>query len=205
MIKRPVKAIVTASALMTASAFAIVAHAAPFSTFPLTRPAAVPAECAPHAGGEVSVKPGKEGETLQVKLFGMPKNSDVELFAIQVPEFPFGMSWYIGDVKTDRRGRGFASFKGRFNEETFVVAPDTAPAPLVHHESITDATFNPPTAPIHTYHIGVWFSSPEDAAAAGCPDIVTPFNGEHNAGIQVLNTGLFPDEAGPLLDPTLPE
>ena len=26
----------------------------------------------------------------------------------------------------------------------------------------------------------------------------TPFNGEHNAGIQILNTGTFPDNAGPL-------
>jgi len=27
---------------------------------------------------------------------------------------------------------------------------------------------------------------------------VTPFNGEHNAGIQVLNTSNFPDDFGPL-------
>jgi hypothetical protein len=27
---------------------------------------------------------------------------------------------------------------------------------------------------------------------------VTPFNGEHDAGIQVLNTANFPEEAGPL-------
>jgi hypothetical protein len=27
---------------------------------------------------------------------------------------------------------------------------------------------------------------------------MTPFNGEQNAGIQVLNTSQFPDAAGPL-------
>jgi len=27
---------------------------------------------------------------------------------------------------------------------------------------------------------------------------VTPFNGEHNAGVQVLNTSEFPADAGPL-------
>jgi len=28
--------------------------------------------------------------------------------------------------------------------------------------------------------------------------VVTPFNGEQHAGIQVLNTSTFPDNAGPL-------
>ena len=35
---------------------------------------------------------------------------------------------------------------------------------------------------------------------AGWPNYVTPFNGEHNAGILVLNTGNFTDERGPLFD-----
>jgi hypothetical protein len=57
---------------------------------------------------------------------------------------------------------------------------------------------NPETAPVHTYHLGLWFNSPQDAAAAGCPGAETPFNGEHNAGVQVLNTSNFPDDHGPL-------
>jgi len=48
------------------------------------------------------------------------------------------------------------------------------------------------------YHLGLWFGSPQAAQAAGCPGNVTPFNGEHNAGIQVLNTSNFPDDFGPL-------
>jgi hypothetical protein len=48
------------------------------------------------------------------------------------------------------------------------------------------------------YHLGLWFGSPQTAQAASCPATVTPFNGEHNAGIQVLNTSNFPDDAGPL-------
>jgi hypothetical protein len=48
------------------------------------------------------------------------------------------------------------------------------------------------------YHLGLWFNSPTDAAAAGCPNTVTPFNGEHNAGVQALSTRNFPDQAGPL-------
>jgi len=33
---------------------------------------------------------------------------------------------------------------------------------------------------VHEYHTGVWFNSPTDAAAAGCANAVTPFNGDHD-------------------------
>jgi hypothetical protein len=46
--------------------------------------------------------------------------------------------------------------------------------------------------------LGLWFNSPHDAQQNGCPGGVTPFNGEHNAGIQVLNTSNFDDDKGPL-------
>jgi hypothetical protein len=61
-----------------------------------------------------------------------------------------------------------------------------------------DASENPATPPVHTYHLGLWFNSPADAVAAGCPGNVTPFNGDHTAGIQVLSTRNFPADQGPL-------
>jgi hypothetical protein len=54
------------------------------------------------------------------------------------------------------------------------------------------------TDPVHTFQLGLWFNSPEDAAKAGCPDTVTRFNGEHNAGIQALSTRNSPALEGPL-------
>src|SRR3954451_14232424 len=105
---------------------------------------------------------------------------------------------YQGDIETDGHGRGTGVFVGRFNIETFIVAPGTAPAPVVHSQPIPDAATNPPTGPVHTYHLGLWFNPPDDAAAAGCPSTVTPFNGEHNAGIQVLSTRDRADDQGPL-------
>jgi hypothetical protein len=78
------------------------------------------------------------------------------------------------------------------------VAPGVAPAPSVFDGPFPDATENPAFAPIQMYHLGLWFNSPEDAKKAGCPATVTPFNGEHNAGVQVLNTANFPADAGPL-------
>jgi hypothetical protein len=52
---------------------------------------------------------------------------------------------------------------GRFNIETFIVAqpPGGQPAPVVHNQPpFPDASTNPATEPIHTYHLGLWFGSP---------------------------------------------
>ena len=38
----------------------------------------------------------------------------------------------------------------------------------------------------------------EYAASVGCPNSVIPFNGNHTAGIEVLNTADFPEDLGPL-------
>jgi hypothetical protein len=78
------------------------------------------------------------------------------------------------------------------------VAPGPGPAPVIHSSPIPDAATNPATAPVHMYHVGLWFDSPLAASAAGCPANVTPFNGEHNAGIQALSTRQFPNDQGPL-------
>lgn len=56
-----------------------------------------------------------------------------------------------------------------------------------------DGTPGPATEPIHTYHLGLWFNSPQDAQKAGGPGTVTRFNGEHNAGVQVLGKNPTPN------------
>jgi hypothetical protein len=118
---------------------------------------------------------------------------------IQVPNAPFGLSWYQGDVQSDADGDAIQHFRGRFSIETFIVAPDVASAPLVFNDPpFPDAAKNPATGPVQTYHLGLWFNSPADAQKNGCPATVTPFNGEHNAGIQVLNTSNYRDDKGPL-------
>jgi hypothetical protein len=96
---------------------------------------------------------------------------------------------------------------GGLASKRFIIAPGVAPAPQVFTDPpFPDALQNPKTVgpdgqttgPVQTYHLGLWFNSPDDARAAGCPDTVTPFNGEHNAGIQVLNTSTFRNDKGPL-------
>jgi hypothetical protein len=155
--------------------------------------------CVQSAEGRVTLNALGIFESMHIEVSGLPPKTDFDVFLIQVPTAPFGMAWYQGDIETDGNGNGVADFAGRFSIETFVVAPGTAPAPRVFTETpFPDAKQNPATGPIHTYHIGIWFNSPADAANAGCPGTVTPFNGTHNAGIQVLNTGNFGDLHGPL-------
>jgi hypothetical protein len=157
------------------------------------------ADCLPNAKGRVTVNHLGAVETLHVEVNGLRPNTEYDLFIIQVPNAPFGLSWYQGDIETNNNGRGIGEFIGRFSIETFIVAPGTAPAPVVHDQlPFPDADSNPATAPVHTYHLGLWFNSPQAAKDAGCPDTKTPFNGDHTAGIQVLNTGGFPDDNGPL-------
>jgi hypothetical protein len=168
--------------------------------FDLSRSAAiVKAGCLTEARGKVSVESAGPVEYMRVKVEGLPPNTEFDFFVIQNPNSPFGMSWYQGDIETNAHGVGHGRFIGRFNAETFIVAPGALPAPSVHNNAFPDATLNPPTGPIHTYHLGLWFNSPADAQKAGCPATVTPFNGDHNAGIQVLNTSSFADLQGPLL------
>jgi hypothetical protein len=164
------------------------------------------ASCLPHASADVRIRSIGPVEIMTVRVEGLPPNTDFDFFVIQVPKAPFGLSWYQGDIETNKRGRGEQVFIGRFNVETFIVAPGPAPAPVVFDGPFPNASTNPPTAPVQIYHLGLWFNSPDDAANAGCSNTVTPFNGEHNAGIQVLNTSNFTDDHGPLrdLDPSAP-
>src|SRR5215472_11088656 len=163
--------------------------------------------CLPKASATVQITAAGPVEIMDVVVEGLPANTDFDLFVIQVPRGPFGLSWYQGDIQTDKNGRGHHRFVGRFSIETFAVAPGSAPAPVVFNGPFPDASLNPSFNPIQMYHLGVWFDSPKAAQEAGCPATLTPFNGEHNAGIQVLNTSNFPDDHGPLrnVNPSAPK
>jgi hypothetical protein len=156
--------------------------------------------CLPKASGTVKITPAGSVEIMEVSVQGLPPNTEFDFFVIQVPKSPFGVAWYQGDIETDKNGRGHERFIGRFSIETFAVATGSAPAPVVFNGPFPDASLNPPFNPIQMYHLGLWFGSPQAAQAAGCPATVTPFNGEHNAGIQALNTSNYPDDHGPLRD-----
>jgi hypothetical protein len=140
--------------------------------------------CLPHARGEVTIIPGSQNDLMDVTISGMPSHAEFDLFVIQQPNKPFGVSWYQTDVDANGNGVGHASVRGIFDRETFSVSPGGT------------TTFGP----THQFHIGLWFNDPNLPFKLGCESapVVTPFNGEQHAGIQVLNTAEFPDGAGPL-------
>jgi hypothetical protein len=183
----------------TLAAGTVAAHEGKVTEFDML-PSAGAKTCLPNAKAHVKIKSIGPVEVMSVNLSGMPADTDFDLFVLQKATAPFGVAWYQGDI--DSWGDGNSDthhFIGRFSIETFAVAPGVAPAPVVFDEPpFPDASQNPAFNPIQMYHLGLWFNSPADAVKAGCPGSVTPFNGEHNAGIQVLNTAQFPLDQGPL-------
>jgi hypothetical protein len=197
--RRVVAAVTAVLLLTTGGAFANGPHKSPRISFDMVVSKGA-AACLPHAEAEVKVISNGTAEDMFVFATGLPPKTNFDFFVIQVPQAPFGLAWYQGDVQTDDDGNAFQHFRGRFSIETFIVAPGIAPAPQIFNDSpFPEAAQNPATEPVQTYHLGLWFNSPEDARKAKCPTTETPFNGEHNAGIQVLNTANFPNTAGPLL------
>jgi hypothetical protein len=158
---------------------------------------AVANDCLEGARAHVDVRTTlTDQQIMDITVANAPKNTEFEVFITQQANAPFGVSWYQADFDTNDNGFGEVRAKGIFSEELFAVAPGSVPAPQVDD---ADAQTNPAFAPVHTYHVGLWFGSPEEAAAAGCPDTVTPFDGGgHEAGIQAFSTRNFGALHGPL-------
>jgi hypothetical protein len=157
--------------------------------------------CLPKAYAQVTDHTFGDTENLEVVVHNLAPNTNFDFFIIQVPNSPFGAAWYMGDISTDATGTGVGNFVGRFSSETFIISLGAVPAPNEFPSPpafVPEATGGVKTNPVQMYHLGLWFDTAADAAKAGCPATHTPFNGGHNAGIQVLNTATFPDLQGPL-------
>lgn len=186
------------SALLTASPL-LKAQDRGFNDFTFTMVVSAGAKtCLPNATATVRVTSAGAVDLMDVTVQGLPPKTEFDFFVLQVPKTPFGIAWYQGDIETDKNGRGHQLFIGKFSVETFSFAQGTAAAPVVFNGPFQDASINPAFNPIQMYHLGLWFGSAAAAQAAGCPATVTAFNGEHTAGIQVLNTSNFTDDRGPL-------
>jgi hypothetical protein len=147
--------------------------------FNMVRSAGASSCLSANARGRVTISNLGPVQNMHVEVFSLPANTDFTLFVITTPNAPFVPAWYQGDITTNAQGRGVVDVTGILDDETFIL--------------------NPGPVPVQTDHLGIWFADPADATKAGCPGTVTPFDGDHNAGIQVLNTSNFPDNEGPLL------
>src|SRR5215218_6482920 len=185
-------------ALVLAAVAAAAAFAADNTTsFKMVRSeAAVDNECLKGAKAQVDVRTTPtDNQIMDVTLNHAPKNTEFELFITQQPNSPFGVSWYQADFETNNQGNGEVRARGIFSEELFAFAPGVVKAPQVDK---FDAEKNPAFDPVHTFHLGLWFGSPEEAEDAGCPDTFTAFEGDHQAGIQAFSTRNYPNLKGPL-------
>ena len=189
--------IIAVLSLLVVALGATAAFAGDSTSFKMLRSqTAVANDCLEGARAHVDVKTTvTDQQIMDVTVANAPKNTEFEVFVTQQANAPFGVSWYQADFDTNDNGFGEVRARGIFSEELFALAPGSLPAPQVDD---ADAETNPAFAPVHTYHIGLWFGSPEEAAAAGCPATVTPFDGDHSAGIQAFSTRNFGALHGPL-------
>jgi hypothetical protein len=183
--------------LLVVALAATAAFAGDSTSFKMVRSqAAVTSNCLEDARAHVDVlTTATDQQIMDVSVNHAPKNTEFELFVTQQPNSPFGISWYQADFDTNNHGQGEVRARGIFSEELFAVAPGSVDAPQVDD---LDAKKNPEFKPVHTFHLGLWFGSPEEAKDAGCSDTVTPFDGDHSAGIQAFSTRNFPKLEGPL-------
>lgn len=183
-----------------------VAGAQAASAGPLLRANDLPATCATGGSASITLTPAPNvpriyAEQLKVDVRGLAANTRMHLFMTQVPNNPYGISVYLGDVVTSSTGAASRVFWSRFNAASFLVAEGSAPAPRPH--GAADAGSNPAFKPVHTYHVGLWFASAADAVknGASCAGPATPFSPTHNAGRQVFssrNAANTNDLSGPL-------
>lgn len=168
-------------------------------TFKMVPSSAAISACLPHASATVNVKTVDGGQRMTLEVKGLVPETDYDFFVTQVPAAPFGISWYQSDLHTDRHGNGEAKVRGIFSNETFSISPATVTTNGREGTPQTGATFKA----VNQYHLGLWFNDPKVPFDHGCEPgktspVVTPFNGEQNAGIQVLNTSNFDVNNGPL-------
>jgi hypothetical protein len=182
--------------LLVVALAAAAAYAVDSTSFNMVRSqAAVAGDCLKGAKANVNINTLGGLQNMDVTVNHAPKNTELELFVTQQPNSPFGISWYQADFETNNQGHGEVSARGIFGEELFVFAPGSVKAPQVDK---FDAKKNPAFKPVHTLHLGLWFGSPQEATAAGCPSTKTQFDGDHKAGIQAFSTRNFPALHGPL-------
>jgi hypothetical protein len=136
------------------------------------------AQCIPHAKVtvEVDLQTDRTGrDTFEINASGMPANTAFTVFLIETPGAPFGAAEYIGDFTTDKKGRAHQKLA------------------LIVQEAFASTLVNGKRVRVDLNHVGVWFADPagDDFCFGKGGGPVTPFDGDNEAGAQVLNTAPF--------------
>jgi hypothetical protein len=131
--------------------------------------------CLPHlkARVEVELETDQKGrDEFQISASGLPPRTSFTVFLLEVPAAPFGAAEYIGDFTTDRHGRGHNTFK------------------LIVAEAFSSTIVNGARVRAELNHVGFWFADPadDDVCFGQGQGAVTPFDGDNEAGVQVMNS-----------------
>lgn len=149
------------------------ARHSPSTHLKLTTSNSALAACFPHARADVKVnlttdKIGKD--TFTIRARGLRPRTDFTVFLIEKPAAPFGAVEYIGDFTTDKHGKAHNTFK-LIVEEAFAFNNETQ----VRKELNS---------------VGFWFAdSKADDGCLGAASPVTQFDGDAEAGVQMMNSG----------------
>jgi hypothetical protein len=142
---------------------------------------------------DVLVVRGEQNDALFLHASNLKPGVNFDMFTVQSsslksdgtpdPAFTnFGMAWYQSDVDTRQSGTANVVIRTILLDQIFGFDPR--------------ATL-PPTG---TFHIGIWFNDPKDAAPCGF-DVTkpTPFNGDHTAGpVAMISVPNAQTDLGPL-------
>lgn len=133
------------------------------------------ARCLPKVKVDVSVAletDVKGFDVVDVSVTGGPADTAFTVFLLEVPAAPFGAAEYIGDVFTDKHGKG--------RTELRVIAEEAFSSTLVGRERVRK----------ELGHVGMWFAEPagDDFCLGAGAGPVTPFDGDNEAGVQVFNS-----------------
>jgi hypothetical protein len=111
-------------------------------------------------------------DVVDVSVTGGPANTAFTVFLLEVPAAPFGAAEYIGDVFTDKYGKG--------RTELRVIAEEAFSSTLVGKDRVRK----------ELGHMGMWFAEPagDDFCLGAGNGAVTPFDGDNEAGVQVFNS-----------------
>jgi hypothetical protein len=151
-----------------------------FSLYPSTPEIA---QCWPKARVSVTVGPEAEAkgrDEFTIRARGLAPRQDFTVFLLEVPGTPFGAAEYIGDLSTNKAGRG----KNNFD--------------LIVEDAFSSTVVNGSRVRADLNHVGFWFSDPagDDACFGNGKGAVTPFDDDGEAGVQMMNSAGLP--AAPL-------
>jgi hypothetical protein len=136
------------------------------------------AACFPNLKAEVEIvleTATKGRDELELTVSGAPANEELTVFLLEMPGSPFGAAQYSGDVITNAHGKGQNKFD------------------LIVEEAFSSILVNGSRVRAELNHVGFWFADPaaDDVCFGPGGGAVTPFDGDNEASVQIMNSANF--------------